>query len=281
MERPAVLGTRESGFFDPLDPRRDVDIQLRRVVDAGKEWFTLLRPVGYWDRHDRGIVVPADLEQFRSDLTSVPSLFTWLVPRTGAHLPAALIHDGMVGNPGEPQTYVADHPIDRPTADRILRDAMLDLGVSFVRRWLIWTGVTLATLWVSGSLRYRLTLVATIGTIVVLGVISTVDLLSARAILPWMGSRPLWQEFLNGAIAALVIPALLSITWYPWWRAGVISGIALALLLHVTIALVVVFNLFLAVESAGQRHLRAAALHGAIAAAVTAAVALVIRWAVE
>lgn len=278
MSFPPVLGDRSSGFFDPADPRREADIKLHRVVVEDRELFDLMQPIGYWDQHDRGIVVPEDLSRFRSDLTSVPSLFTWLVPRTGAHLPAALIHDGLIHKEHEPQTYVADHTIDRHTADRILRDAMRDLGVSFVRRWLIWTGVTLATLWESRSLRYRLTLIATIGIIVVLGVLATVDLLSTRAILPWMGSRPLWLEFITGGIAALVIPALLSVTWYSWWRAGVISGIALALLLHVTIALVVVSSLFLAVEAAGQRRLAAAARHAGIAAAVAAAVILVVRW---
>ncbi len=60
----------------------------------------------------------------------MPSWFTWLIPKSGLHLPAALIHDGLVVAPGEPQTYVADHEIPRATADQIFRDGMRDLGTS-------------------------------------------------------------------------------------------------------------------------------------------------------
>ena len=62
--------------------------------------------------------MPANLAHFRTDLTSVPAWFTWLVPRTGVHLPAALIHDGLILSPGEPQTYIASQVIERETADR-------------------------------------------------------------------------------------------------------------------------------------------------------------------
>ena len=45
---------------------------------------------------------------FTTDLASVPMLFTWLVPKSGAHLPAALLHDGLVGGAAhDPASYVS------------------------------------------------------------------------------------------------------------------------------------------------------------------------------
>ena len=83
---------------------------LRRLVDNGKEEFELLRPIGYWHNEEGGIIVPANLAQFRTDLTSVPAWFTWLIPKSGLHLPAALIHDGLVLAPGESRRPTsADH----------------------------------------------------------------------------------------------------------------------------------------------------------------------------
>lgn len=86
-------------------------------------------------------------DPFRSDLTSVPSLFTWLVPRTGRHLPAALVHDGLIASRGEPAAYSTstDVAVPRVDADRIFREAMGDLGTGFFRRWLMWSAVSLAT----------------------------------------------------------------------------------------------------------------------------------------
>ncbi|WP_300390516.1 DUF1353 domain-containing protein, partial [uncultured Nocardioides sp.] len=89
-------------FFDggahdePLRRDRPPRIVLERRERSDREVFTMLRRVGYADRHLGDLVVPADLATFHTDLTSVPSVFAWLVPRTGRHLPAALVHDALV-----------------------------------------------------------------------------------------------------------------------------------------------------------------------------------------
>ncbi|MEL7207734.1 MAG: DUF1353 domain-containing protein, partial [Actinomycetota bacterium] len=126
-----------TGFFDPDDPGSEPDITLKRVIVARdekprptsllkrivrwisevmtedeREMFELTKPIGYYDGPlDQVIVVPANLAKFQTDLTSVPRLFTWLVPRTGAHLPAALVHDGLVHRPDEPPTYISDKEV--------------------------------------------------------------------------------------------------------------------------------------------------------------------------
>ncbi len=61
------------------------------------------------------------------------------MPRTGAHLPAALVHDALVGQRDDgAASYVSTqgHVVDRVEADRVFRDAMADTGTGVVRRWL-------------------------------------------------------------------------------------------------------------------------------------------------
>ena len=151
--------TREPGrFFDGGEagepPGHDAPLRivLQRHLDDGVESFTLGRAVGYDDRRLGRLLVPSDT-RFRTDLTSVPWLFTWLVPRTGRHLPAALLHDGLVGGADEPPSYVSEegHVVARDEADRVFRDAMGDLGTGVVRRWLVWAAVTVATIYVGSA----------------------------------------------------------------------------------------------------------------------------------
>lgn len=278
MTKPAWIGA--SGFFDPADPERAAEVLLRRIVDHGHEEFELVQPIGYWHNEQGGIVVPADLSQFRTDLTSVPAWFTWLIPKSGLHLPAALIHDGLVCAPGEPKTYVAAREISRSTADQIFRDGMRDLGTTALRRWLMWTAVTLATLancprkwW------YRAVMGLEIALISVLGVLATVDLFSAKALLPWMGHRAMWLEVLTGGTFAVIVPCLLCVLWGRWWRAGIITGLALALLFHVTIAITIVSSLFQGAEKAVQRKALEALGWFALAFGLLAVIVAVAFWA--
>lgn len=257
-------------FFDggapgePPDPTAPLRIVLERHLEAGVESFSLERAVGYDDRRLGRIRVPAAAD-FRTDLTSVPTLFTWLVPRTGRHLPAALVHDGLVGGADGAASYVSEegHRIARDTADRVFRDAMADTGTLLVRRWLVWTAVTLATVWVGSEAwsarqwwHYRLAAATTILTVVVLGTVATLDLFDLPGDgpdLPWMGDRPWPAELLGGLAGAVVIPVGLGLTWGRFRVAGTISGVALAVLLHVSAALLLLTALYWSVEAAVRR----------------------------
>ena len=282
--RPAHLA--RSGFFRPGEPARpwagEVDLhRLLRDGDPAHEVFRLGRPIGYWDRRVGPVVVPADLASFVTDLTSVPRLLTWLVPTTGQHLPAALVHDALVAGGDGPASYLARVPVSRVAADRIFRDALRDLGVPRLRRWLMWSGVSAATM-VTGPLartwRGWLAVLVTGAAVAVGGALATADLLDRRALLPWMGERPWQVELLTGALAAVVVPLLLSPLWGRRWRAGALAGAVGALLLHVSTAVALVLALYSAAESLLEgRWLPAlgwSALAAATAGAVAAAVAL-------
>jgi hypothetical protein len=79
-----------------------------------------------------------------TDLTSVPRALQWFVSTYGAHTPAALVHDRMIG---------IDPPVEGLTdvdADRYFRFMLEDLGVRWVRRWLMWVAVALRTRFQTG-----------------------------------------------------------------------------------------------------------------------------------
>ncbi len=241
---------------EPPDPAADPQVVLERHSEDGVESFAMRRRIAYRDREVGEILVPAGPD-FRTDLTSVPWLFTWLVPKTGAHLPAALLHDGLVGDrDGVGSSYVADRDIPRAEADRILRDAMTDTGTGPIRRWLVWSAVATATIFVGSSewsrarwTAYRVAAAVTIGVVLVLGALATLDLFDAFGVaLPWMGRRVWWQELIGGFAGAVTIPFVLGLTWGRFRVAGAVLGVLLALLLHVSLALLLLTGLYQGLE---------------------------------
>lgn len=265
---------------DPPDQGADARIVLERHADEGVETFSLERRLAYLDRHLGELLVPADAA-FRTDLTSVPALFTWLVPKTGAHLPAALLHDALVAGRDDPTSYVSTdgYEVDRVSADRIFRDAMADTGTGVIRRWIVWTAVTVATIFVGREVpwsparhwSYRVAAGATIATILYLGYSSTSDLFDRTWIgavdVPWMGQRPWWLEVAGGLSGAIVLPLALSLLWGRLRTAGAIAGVLLAVLLHVTVGLAAIGGTYLGLERLARRSpLLAWALAGAVVA---------------
>ncbi|HEY0644365.1 MAG TPA: DUF1353 domain-containing protein [Nocardioides sp.] len=265
---------------EPADPGADPRIVLERHTEEGVEDFALERRLGYLDRHLGELLVPADPD-FRTDLTSVPALFTWLVPKTGAHLPAALLHDALVAGPHDPSSYVSTdgHEVDRVTADRIFRDAMADTGTGVIRRWIVWTAVTVATIFVGREVpwsrlkhwSYRVAAGVTIVAILYLGYSSTSDLFDRSWLgavdVPWMGDRPWWVEVAGGLSGAIVLPLALSLLWGRLRMAGAIAGVMLAVLLHVTVGLAVIGATYMALERLARRAPRLAwALGGLVVA---------------
>lgn len=270
---PDVIDDDPNRFFDggtDTEPPRtlpDAAYEMSRVVVAldgrpEREWFQLRRRIGYRDRHHGDLLVPRDCATFYSDLTSVPALFTWLVPKSGDHLPAALIHDGLVrALDAAPEHIGVD--MNRVEADRVFRDAMADSGTGVIRRWIVWTAVTLATMWAqqgtadSGRLRayYRWVMAGTLASIAWLGYQATADLVDRSGRwwctyeLVWIRGDEWWQELLSGAAGAVIVPLAISLLWGPFRKAGAIAGVMLGALFHVSIALLVLSGLYLVLEA--------------------------------
>jgi hypothetical protein len=99
------------------------------VEEVDENAWRLLRPVIYSGR-DQTFEVPVG---FVTDFASVPAAFTWLVPRYGVYTKAAVLHD-----------FLCDGGlVSRADADGIFRRSMRELGVSLLRRWVMWAAVRL------------------------------------------------------------------------------------------------------------------------------------------
>ncbi|MDP9295512.1 MAG: DUF1353 domain-containing protein [Actinomycetota bacterium] len=115
----------------PFRAGSEVDV---KEIDE-KNW-ELLRELNY-DGTRQNFVVPVGMG---TDFASVPRVFIWFLPQYGRYTKAAILHDYLWrrGVPGNELTL--------PEADAILRRAMRELGVPFLRRWIMWAAVRLGAL---------------------------------------------------------------------------------------------------------------------------------------
>src|SRR5258708_37796741 len=89
--------------------------------------WEMLEPIEYQGRHQKFYVHVG----FKTDLASVPRIFTWLVPRYGIYTKAAIVHDFLCET----------KPVNRADADGLFRRMMRELGVQFLLRWMMWAAV--------------------------------------------------------------------------------------------------------------------------------------------
>ena len=240
---------------DPITIGDTGNIVLERLpIQSGDcELFRLHRTVTYTATRDDGSVfaytVPPSADpDFVTDLTSVPQLLTWLVPKSGKHLPAALVHDGLVD----------ETTIDRFEADRLFRDAMGDLDVGFIRRWIMWTAVSIETIRRRGGRPNLIRMFGSLFAVALLGVAATVNLAIDRTILPWMGTHRGLGGFMIelgfGLAGAIVIPIVLGLLfWAPVRTAGVIAGVAIAVLFHAMVLTAGVYGFYRVLERTPRR----------------------------
>ncbi len=205
-------------------------------------------------------VIPEKLGQrFETDLASIPSLAGWLVPKDGRHTPAALVHDAMILAPGETHCYKG-REVKAEEADRIFRLAMQFLGVKFWRRWMIWSAVSILTLWRSAEdsgfvrLANRVRLIVGLLAFSIMGLFMLPDVLDfpelpsygflpdsipvLRNIARWAPVKLLWQineaSFLEelGRLAAVAGggTAVYALAWTRRWRFGLFVGVTLPLI---------------------------------------------------
>ena len=109
------------------------DVVVRELPGHDGSRWCLEAPLCYRGR-DEVFEVPAG---FTTDFASVPQALTWLVPRYGRYTKAAILHDHLWRECTAGRFGWAD-------ADGILRRAMRELDVPFLRRWLMWGAVRLA-----------------------------------------------------------------------------------------------------------------------------------------
>jgi hypothetical protein len=148
------LKRHDNGYWKPDGKDAEPDILLRQV---GPNAFQLVQGFDYevpdWDKTDKPYPAPPhDLtkspeekiklpgaskpQRNSTDLASVPYILWWFIASHGRHTRAALLHDHLVD---------ADDIITRRDADTVFRLALEESEVKWLRRWLIWGAVSLAT----------------------------------------------------------------------------------------------------------------------------------------
>lgn len=104
------------------------------LQETGQHTWRLIADLVYEGRPDmrpNRFIVP---DGFETDLASVPQVFLWLVPRSGRYTKAAVLHDWLCKE-------AERGAMRRFDADGIFRRVMRELGVSKVRRSLMWAAV--------------------------------------------------------------------------------------------------------------------------------------------
>ena len=196
---------REPGRFYLPGTADAPDWTLRRL-DTGR--YQLLAPVEYLECEGWSHVVHAHADGRDTDFASVPWFLTWLVPKDGRHTPAAILHDACIGG-AEGVDYTTTRPggIDDQHADFLFREAMQHAHVGVLRRWMMWTAVSLRTMWCGPDGQPRRVVVAALAAIA--AVWSVVAALVALDVpdfeqggwhLPWFGSRPAVEEMWHGLV---------------------------------------------------------------------------------
>lgn len=109
------------------------DVVVKPIRPEGKRW-ELVQPFTYLGARDT-FVVPAG---FTTDFASVPRMFVWLLPSYGRWTQAAILHDYLwdLARKGSFRKY---------DADGIFNRALRELGVPYLRRWVMWAAVRLAS----------------------------------------------------------------------------------------------------------------------------------------
>lgn len=77
---------------------------------------------------------------FVTDLASIPRVLAWIIPRAGASVLAAILHDRLW------RWYALRGEVTYREADGILRQALRVSGVPLTQRWLAWTAVRWSSL---------------------------------------------------------------------------------------------------------------------------------------
>lgn len=112
------------------------EVVVSPVQPAGKRW-TVKQPFSYTGKTE-SFTVPAD---FTTDFASVPRVFSWLLPRYGRWTQAAILHDYLWG-----ESKKGEAALNKFDADGLFNRAMRELGVPYLRRWIMWAAVR----WASG-----------------------------------------------------------------------------------------------------------------------------------
>lgn len=111
-------------------PFSDPNPVLKKFPDGIWE---VMQPITYTTPAGYLVEIPVG---FKTDLASIPRLVWSIFPRDGDYAPAAIVHDYLYR-----YHRMAGRAVDRPEADGIFLDGMVDLGIGWATRWTIYAAV--------------------------------------------------------------------------------------------------------------------------------------------
>lgn len=215
------------------------------LAQIGPKKFEICMPFRY--QHKRGEWQVPQSERYReTDLASVPGFLLWLVPRYGLHTLAALLHDQLVKPDARPDG-------GRVAADTIFRDALGELGVPWIRRWMMWAAVSLGTTvdsGILGKLRVAVWAAAVLPAVVMFW---QHVLAAATAIEPWSA----WLIFGHGMLWDLAVVAGAAIVLAPRLGLGWLAGATAVFICVPTIFVGIVSVAYVVSEKAARSLLSA------------------------
>ena len=168
--------------------------------------------------------LPAGAE---TDLASVPGPLRWFVGTYGIHTPAVLIHDRLIPTPKHLDGKMTDQ-----YADRYLRFMLQDLGMRWLKRWVMWAGVALRTRWAAGGVKMLSVLVWIVAA---LAGMTTFVIAAVNENVGWM---------IFAAIAIFVFAGL----WEKQYGAGIVAGLAAPWLLPPAVLAVIGLAIYVMLE---------------------------------
>lgn len=173
-----------------------------------------------------------------TDLASVPGPTRWFLGTYGVHTPAVLVHDRLIPTPS------AFTGMTEQYADRFLRFMLHDLGVRWLKRWVMWAAVAMRTRWKAQGFK-RVSVV--VWAVAALAGLTTFVIAAANGSAGWM---------ITAALAPLVFAGL----WGKQYGAGIVAAIAAPWLLPPTVlailglAVYAILELVLALPAGSDRR---------------------------
>lgn len=174
------------------------------------------------------ILDPGD-DGFLTDLGSVPGPTRWFLGSYGEHTPAVIIHDWLI--PTSQTTGLAG--LTDQYADRYMRFMLEQVGVRWLKRWIMWAAVALRTRYAAGGLR-RISVVVWL-LAAVIGM-STLLYTATFGDVGWV------------TVAAAAAPALFAGLWGRQYGAGLIAGVAAPWLLPPSVVAVIGYAIYYVIE---------------------------------
>jgi Protein of unknown function (DUF1353) len=113
------------------------------VEQLDDERWAVRQPFSYRGQRDTYEIY----DGMQTDFASVPRPFVWFLPRYGRYTRAAIVHDLLW------REWASQNRMDWIDADGIFRRAMRELGVPFLRRWIMWAAVRWGALFKPNGLR--------------------------------------------------------------------------------------------------------------------------------